>query len=97
MSSIANTASVAPTDVLARLRSNVPRLVVPAFEQALLKTELWLSELSAELARKGEADAHAQDSQNLKTGSPGAVRRLRDNLTRAVDDLALPASPAGSL
>jgi hypothetical protein len=97
MSSIANPVSVAPNDVLARLRSNVPRLVVPAFEQALLKTELWLSELSAELARKGEADAHAQDSQNLKNGSPDAVRRLRDNLTRAVDDLALPAPAAGSL
>jgi hypothetical protein len=97
MSSIANPVSVAPVDVLARLRSNVPRLVVPAFEQALLKTELWLSELSAELARKGEADAHAQDSQNLKTGSPAAVRRLRDNLTRAVDELAMPAQPAGTL
>ena len=96
MSSIANPVSVAPSDVLARLRSNVPRLVVPAFEQALLKTELWLSELSAELARKGEADAHAADSQNLKTGSPGAVRRLRDNLTRAVDELALPAQTAAT-
>jgi hypothetical protein len=97
MSSVANPISVAPSDVLARLRSNVPRAVAPAFEQALLKTELWLSELSAELARKGEADKHSTDSAALRAGTSAAVSRCKDSLTRAVDEIALPPNPLGSL
>ena len=97
MSSVANPISVAPSDILARLRSNVPRAVAPAFEQALLKTELWLSELSAELARKGEADKHSTDSAALRAGTSAAVSRCRDSLARAVDEIALPPSQASSL
>jgi hypothetical protein len=82
--------SAAPADVASRLRANVPRAITPAFEQALLKTELWLSELSAEQARKGEADTHTQDSQNLRTGASGAAQRFRDNMTRAIDALSNP-------
>jgi hypothetical protein len=84
-------ASAAPADVYARLKANVPRAVTPAFEQALLKTELWLSELSAEQARKGEADSHTQDSLNLRTGASGAAQRFRDNMTRAIEVLSMGA------
>jgi hypothetical protein len=92
MSSTAAPASASPTDVLSRLRASVPRAVSIAFEQALLKTELWLSELSAEQAAKGQADTYGTDSINLKTGSTPAVQRCRDALSRAVDAIGMPAS-----
>src|SRR6187401_311262 len=84
--------SAAPADLFARLKSTVPRVLTPAFEQALLKTELWLSELSAEQARKGEADSHSQDSTNLRTGASAAAGRFRDNIMRAVEYLTMPTS-----
>jgi hypothetical protein len=98
MSSIAPTPpmSAAPVDVLARLRSTVPRAIAPAFEQALLKTELWLSELSAEQARKGEADSHSADSQSLRAGAQAAVARCRESLTLAIEAITHPQTQASS-
>src|SRR5690348_16700703 len=89
--------SAAPADVFSRLKSTIPRAITPAFEQALLKTELWLSELSAELARKGEADKHALDSTNLRTGAQPAAQRFRDNLTRNIEALTMGGSPLANV
>lgn len=86
---------LAPDDVCAHLRLLVPRAVMPAFDQALLKTELWLSELSAAQARKGEADAHARDSHALQMASAGARQRCREELLRAID-AALTSRPAAA-
>lgn len=92
MSSTVAPVSANPTDVAARMRATIPRAVGHAYEQALLKTELWLSELSAEQARKGEADSHAQDSTALQSGSAGAVQRFRDTLIRAIDTIGMPGA-----
>jgi hypothetical protein len=97
MSSTAVPMSVAPADVVSRLRTTVPRSIVPAFEQALLKTELWLSELSAEQARQGQADSYGKDSLALRSGTGNAVSRFRDALTRAVDEIAQPTSSMPAL
>lgn len=66
-----------PNELEARLRATLPSLVVPVFDQALLKTGLWLSELSAELLKKGEKDIHDKDAQGLHASSERAKRSCR--------------------
>jgi hypothetical protein len=74
-------------DIIARLRSGLPRAIMPAFEQAILKVELWLSELSTELARNGEPDGYEQDRLALQAGAVPAGRACRAHLLGAIDAL----------
>ena len=86
--------SAAPGDVQSRLQALLPQAIIPALDQALLKTELWLSELSAERLRKGEPDVHAKDSQALHAASEQIRRKCQEKLKAAID--ALPRfEPAG--
>lgn len=86
--------SAAPGDVQSRLQALLPQVIVPVLDQALLKTELWLSELSAERLKKGEPDIHAKDSQALHAASEQIRRKCQEKLKAAVD--ALPKfEPAG--
>lgn len=86
--------SAAPSDVLTRLKTVIPRAVLPAFEQALLKTELWLSELAAESTKNGEADKYDLDRQALQSGSARAGQRCRDKLVRAAEAMS-PSANSG--
>jgi len=86
--------SATPGDVLSRLQATLPQAIIPVLDQALLKTELWLSELSAELLKKGQPDVNAKHSQSLHSAADQARRKCQEHLKAAIE--ALPSfEPAG--